>query len=69
MIFLPMCRRYGVRVAVSSDAHSAFGMGHFSAALRVLEQISFPSEMIINATQESFEAYLKERISRRECCA
>ena len=69
MIFLPMCRRYGVRVAVSSDAHSAFGMGHFSAALRVLEQISFPSEMIINATQESFESYLKERISRRECCA
>ncbi len=69
MIFLPMCKRYGVRVAVSSDAHSAFGMGKFGVALQVLDQIGFPAEMIINATQESFEAYLKERVSRRECCA
>ena len=69
MVFLPMCKRYGVRVAVSSDAHSAFGMGRFAEALRVLEQVGFPGEMVVNATQESFEAYLKERRSRQERCA
>lgn len=69
MVYLPLCRRYGVRVSVSSDAHSTFGMGKFDVALRVLEQLGFPEELVINATQERFEAYLKERASRNECCA
>ena len=63
-IYLPLCVRHGVRVVVSSDAHSAFGMGKFDAALRALEQLEFPPELIVNATKERFEAYLTER-SRR----
>jgi len=63
-IYLPLCVRYGVRVVVSSDAHSAFGMGKFDVALRALEELNFPEELIVNATKERFEAYLSER-SRR----
>jgi len=63
-IYLPLCVRHGVRVVVSSDAHSAFGMGKFDAALRALGQLEFPAELIVNATKERFEAYLAER-SRR----
>lgn len=63
-VYLPLCIRHGVRVVVSSDAHSAFGMGKFDAALRALEQLNFPAELIVNATKERFEAYLAER-SRR----
>ena len=63
-IYLPLCVRHGVRVVVSSDAHSAFNMGSFDAALRALEQLEFPAELIVNATKERFEAYLTER-SRR----
>jgi len=63
-IYLPLCVRHGVRVVVSSDAHSAFNMGSFDAALRTLEQLEFPAELIVNATKERFEAYLTER-SRR----
>lgn len=69
MIYLPMCRRLGVRVAVSSDAHSAFGMGRFGSALRVLAQIGFPAELIVNASKTRFEAYLQERAGRIERCA
>ena len=63
-IYLPLCIRYGVRVVVSSDAHSAFGMGRFDAALRTLEKLEFPDELVVNATKERFEDYLAER-SRR----
>jgi putative hydrolase len=68
-LFLVLCRRHGVRVAVSSDAHSAFGIGRFETALRVLEQIGFPSELVVNATTVRFEAYLEERLKRMERCA
>jgi hypothetical protein len=43
MIFLPSAALWRARCG-ASDAHSAFGMGRFTAALRVLEQIGFPSE-------------------------
>jgi putative hydrolase len=62
--FLPLCARYGVRVVVSSDAHSTFGMGKFESALSTLEELSFPEELVVNATKERFEAYLEERSKR-----
>lgn len=60
-LLIELCMRYGVRVAVSSDAHSAFGIGRHESALRVLKQHGFPSELIVNQTTERFEAYLEER--------
>ena len=62
--YLALCRRHGVRVAVSSDAHFASHMGQHAAALRVIEQNAFPPELIVNLTMERFEAYLKERKAR-----
>ena len=52
------CRDLGVQVSVSSDAHSAFQIGCLDAALALLESISFPPELIVNRTVESFEAFL-----------
>lgn len=69
LIYLPLCRRHGVRVVVSSDAHSAFGIGRFKTALRVLNQVGFPPELVVNASKARFEAYLEERIKRMERCA
>ena len=69
LVYLPLCIRHGVRIAVSSDAHSAFGMGKFDVALRVLEQLRFPSELIVNATSVRFETYLEERSRRQASCA
>ena len=43
---------------MSSDAHSAFQIGHLDAALALLESISFPQELIVNRTVESFESFL-----------
>lgn len=63
-VYLPLCRKYGVRVAVSSDAHFAMNMGKNQLALRVLEDLEFPSELVINRTLQSFNNYLDERKKR-----
>jgi len=62
--FLPLCKKYGVRVAVSSDAHSAMEMGRYDAALKILELTEFPAELVVNLTRERFDAYIDERKGR-----
>ena len=62
--YLALCKRYGVRVAVSSDAHFALEMGKHGTALKVLELAEFPQELIVNMTRERFESYLDERNRR-----
>ena len=44
------CKKHGTRIVVSSDAHSAFDVGNFGAALEMLEEIDFPEELIANTT-------------------
>ena len=47
-------------ITVSSDAHSSFQVGSFESAVRMLESIDFPQELIANRTVESFEEALKQ---------
>jgi putative hydrolase len=63
---LNLCKKHGARVAVSSDAHSAFGIGKFDAALKQIEANGFPESLIVNLTIERFEKYLEERRKRIE---
>ncbi len=62
--YLPLCKKYGVRVAVSSDAHSAMEMGQHNTALKMLELTEFPETLVVNLTRERFEAYIAERKGR-----
>jgi putative hydrolase len=59
-----MCKKYGVRVAVSSDAHFCMGVGKFEYALKILEENNFPAELVVNRTLKSMDEYLKERSKR-----
>ncbi|MGE5494556.1 MAG: PHP domain-containing protein [Burkholderiales bacterium] len=61
---LRFCKKYDLRVAVSSDAHSAFGIGKFDAAASLLKEKGFPESLIVNLTIERFEGYLAERKKR-----
>lgn len=64
--FLALCKKYNVRISVSSDAHSAFGIGKFDAALKQIEANGFPESLIVNLKAERFENYLNERRKRIE---
>jgi len=63
-LLLEMCKKHGVRIAVASDAHFAFGIGRFDSALELIEASGFPVSLIVNATAGSFESYLEERKAR-----
>ena len=55
-----LCMKHGCRVTVDTDAHFVTQLGRVSEALAMLESISFPEELVVNASVENFENYLKE---------
>ena len=45
---------------VNSDAHFCTQVGKAEQALRMLEEIDFPEELVINSSRERFEGYLEK---------
>lgn len=56
-----MCRKLSVPIIVNSDAHFSTGVGDVSNAIKMLEEIDFPEELIINSDINRFKSYLRER--------
>lgn len=54
------CKKYGVPILVSSDAHFETEVANFDKALHMLEDIDFPKELIVNASKERLLAYLEK---------
>lgn len=51
---LDECRRRDTRVIFGSDAHYRSALGDFSHCLRLVKQLSFPSELVIQTPEELF---------------
>jgi len=51
-------------VVVSSDAHFCEEVGEFDEALRLLEDVGFPTERIVNASLKNLEDFF-ERVAQR----
>lgn len=58
------CKKYGAPVTVDSDAHTCFAVGDTGGAVRMLAEIDFPLELIINRTAESLAAWIRARRGR-----
>ena len=58
---LKLCMEAGQPVVLGSDAHFYTGIGDFSYAQGLLEEISFPKELVLNADPDRFLAHLKRR--------
>lgn len=56
-----LCKKYEVPVVVDSDAHFALKIGKVSHALDMLKEIDFPEKLILNADEERFFGYIKEK--------
>jgi putative hydrolase len=59
MELLRECRRQGVQVVVSSDAHICYQVGHFENALELLREIDFPEELVANTSVKKLKSLLK----------
>ncbi len=53
------CKKYGVPIVVDSDAHFETQVGEFPYALKMLEEIDFPEELILNASEKRLRDYLE----------
>lgn len=45
---LPLCMEYGVPVIVDSDAHDPAAVGNFALAIKLLEEMRFDEQLILN---------------------
>ncbi len=53
-------KQYGVPLAVSTDAHICYALGHTEEALALLEEVDFPQERILNRTLASLMEFLDQ---------
>ena len=63
-VFLPvleMCKKYGVHIMLSSDAHHASLIGKFETGIQLVKQTDYPQELIVNSSQERLLNYLNGR--------
>lgn len=52
-----LCMAHQVPIIVSSDAHSRYFVGEHTAALRLLEEVQFPEELVLNSSPERLAEY------------
>lgn len=58
---LKLCMEYQVPVVMDSDAHFDAAIGEFQMARGLLEEISFPEELVLNHSVEMLKKYVNRR--------
>lgn len=68
---LALCKAYRVPVVVDSDAHFSSLVGVFPNAEKLLEELDFPEELVVNADFERLKTYLSahSRVAQDPCFA
>ncbi len=52
------CKRYGAKIAVTSDAHSLYDFENYRWALDLLADIDFPPELVVNSSLQRLKQEL-----------
>lgn len=55
------CAKHSMPIVIASDAHSSFFVGKFDKAIKMLEEIDFPKELVINTSLDNFTSYIESR--------
>lgn len=59
-----LCKKHQTQISVNTDAHFAYQLGEVTRSEKMLEEIDFPKELIVNLSMESVNRYLKSRKER-----
>lgn len=54
-LLLNACMKYQVPILIGSDSHVCYSIGEFTAALSMIEKLSFPEELILNTQERAIE--------------
>lgn len=57
---LELSVKYNHPVILGSDAHVSYSIGDFHNCIRVLNEISFPEELIVNTSIEKLQEFIKK---------
>ena len=55
---LLLCKQYGVPVILGSDAHVDADIAAYESALKLLEECSFPDELVVNTSVQKLRKIL-----------
>ncbi len=61
-VILELCREYQVPILMGSDAHFDTYIGEFPYAVSLLEELSFPEELVLNRSVEAVEKYVNRKL-------
>lgn len=53
-----LCKKYSVPVVLSTDAHFSLDIGHVPNSIKLLEEIDFPEELVLNTSLKKLCDYL-----------
>lgn len=56
---LKHCRKLGVPIVVSSDAHISFSVGSFENSIAMINEMDFPKELVANTSLDKLKGLLR----------
>lgn len=56
-----VCKKYKVPIVINTDAHFCESIGQVSESIKMLNEIHFPSELVINSSKENLEKWLRKK--------
>lgn len=57
---MKLCKKLSVPIIVDSDSHFSAGVGNFENSLKLLKEIDFPEELVVNSDIGRFKSYLRQ---------
>lgn len=58
-LMLEKCMKENVSIVLGSDSHVSYDVGRFDRAIKLIDEIKFPKELIVNTSVEKLKRYLK----------
>lgn len=56
--YLDYCMKYRANIFVGSDAHDPSEVGRFDSAIKLLDDVGFDEDLIINTSEEKFREFI-----------
>ncbi|MFI3226686.1 MAG: PHP domain-containing protein [Clostridia bacterium] len=55
-----LCKKYSVPIAITSDAHISYSIGRVEKGIKMVQELDFPQELIINISEKNLQNYFKD---------
>lgn len=59
-VLLNLCKKHDVKVVLGSDAHIYYQVGNFENCTKILEEVNFPGNLVVNFNEEYIKEYFLE---------